>query len=319
MKPFKLTSAFKDYLWGGTRLKEEFGKKTDMNPLAESWELSAHPDGMCVIETGENRGKRFAEFIAENPQAVGASFKKGDDFPLLIKLIDAAQKLSIQVHPNDDYAARVEKGFGKTEMWYILDCKPEAFLYFGFEHEISAEEFERRIADNTITDVLHKAPVKKGDVFFIEAGTIHAIGEGIVLAEVQQNSNLTYRVYDFGRLGADGKPRELHVKKAMEVTQLMPAENIADKQQVTEKAGEYTLKQLVHCSRFKVDSVTVEKSFALTADEASFVSVLCTDGSGALECNGEALSLKKGDSAFIPAGCGSALITGKGDFLITRM
>ncbi|MCR5025201.1 MAG: class I mannose-6-phosphate isomerase, partial [Lachnospiraceae bacterium] len=217
MSIFKLKPACKDYLWGGERLKKEYGIEYDGDPLAEAWVLSCHPDGLSVIDSGEHKGKTLSEYIGRNAD-------KTLGFPVLIKLIDAKQNLSIQVHPDDEYAMSHEGQKGKTEMWYILDSAPDAFIYYGFKKEISKEEFEQRIRDNTITEVLNKVRVKKGEAYFIKAGTLHAIGAGCLIAEVQQNSNVTYRIYDYDRVGADGKRRELHIDKALDVTDRRPPE-----------------------------------------------------------------------------------------------
>ena len=170
--------------------------------------------------------------------------KSLDSFPVLIKLIDAKDNLSIQVHPYDEYAQRVEHEQGKTEAWYVIDCEEGAELIYGFKKEISSQEFEERIMNNTLLDVVNSVPVKKGDLFFIESGTLHAIGKGILLAEVQQNSNSTYRVYDYGRVGADGKPRELHIKKAVDVTSCTPPTHSYGAKPVTEKVTDTKLQSL---------------------------------------------------------------------------
>ena len=215
--PMLLDAPCKDYLWGGNRLREEYGKVSDKDKIAESWELSCHKDGESVIANGELAGKTLTQYIEEQGKAVlGKNCEKFENFPILIKLIDAKDNLSVQVHPNNEYAMRVEGEYGKTEMWYIVDCDPGAELIYGFKGEISRDEFKERIANNTLLEVTNNVPVHKGDVFFIEAGTLHAIGKGILIAEIQQNSNTTYRVYDYGRVGADGKPRQLHVEKAVE-------------------------------------------------------------------------------------------------------
>ena len=206
MKIEKLSPAFKDYLWGGTKLRDVYGKKCDYEKVAESWELSTHPAGQSVIDGGEYDGLKFGEYLEKvGAKALGVNGAKFKEFPVLIKFIDAKQPLSVQVHPSDEYALRVEGEYGKTEMWYVVDCEPGASLYFGVNRALTKEEFKKRIEDNTLTDVLYKADVKKGDVFFIQSGTIHAIGAGILICEIQQNSNTTYRVYDYGRRGADGK------------------------------------------------------------------------------------------------------------------
>ena len=223
MYPMKLTPAFKDYLWGGTRLRTEYHMQSDLGKLAEAWVLSCHKDGPSVVENGELAGMTLEAAIEKTGKdCLGTKGKAFEFFPILIKLIDAKDNLSIQVHPSDEYALRVEGEYGKTEMWYVVDCDPGSCLYYGFNREVTPDEFAARIADNTLLEVLNKVEVKKGDCFFIESGTIHAIGAGLLIAEIQQNSNTTYRVYDYGRVGADGQPRQLHVEKAKAVTQLCP-------------------------------------------------------------------------------------------------
>ena len=220
MSILKLTPSCKDYLWGGSRLRTDFGVQSDLNPLAEAWVLSCHPDGPSYLPDGT----MLADYLAAHPEAAGTDCKKFEMFPVLTKFIDAKESISIQVHPSNEYALEHEHQYGKTEMWYVLDCEPGAFLYYGFDHEISREELEERIRNNTLTEVLNAVPVKKGDCFFIPSGTLHAICKGVVVVEVQQNSNVTYRVYDYGRVGADGKPRALHVKQALEVMRRTPPE-----------------------------------------------------------------------------------------------
>ena len=219
MSILKLKPSCKDYIWGGHRLAEEYGIQSDKDVLAEAWVLSCHPDGPCVIVNGPNAGKTLAQYIQENgSQALGTHCRRFRDFPILVKFIDAAQNLSVQVHPGNRYALAEEHQYGKTEMWYVMDAAPNSFLYYGFKREVSQEEFARRIQEDTLLEVLNAVPVQKGDVLFIESGTIHAIGAGILIAEIQQNSNVTYRVYDYGRVGKDGKKRDLHIEKALAVT-----------------------------------------------------------------------------------------------------
>ena len=212
MYPIKLKPALKDYIWGGTRLKSDFHKTSDLERVAESWELSCHKDGPSIIENGELAGLTLDEYVKRyGTNVLGTNCSKFESFPILIKLIDAKDNLSVQVHPDNDYALRVEGEYGKTEMWYIVDCDDGAELLYGFKNSISKEEFKERIQNNTLTEVTNRVRVNKGDAFFIEAGCLHAIGKGIVIAEIQQNSNTTYRIYDYGRLGTDGKPRDLHI------------------------------------------------------------------------------------------------------------
>jgi len=318
MYPLKLDPAFKDYLWGGTRLRDDFGKKCDYDKVAESWELSCHKDGNSVISNGEYAGLTLAEYIERCGKTVlGSNCARFEQFPILIKLIDAKDNLSVQVHPDNEYAQRVEGEYGKTEMWYIVDCDPGAELLYGFKHDISKEEFRTRIENNTLLEVTRSVPVKKGDVFFIEAGTLHAIGKGILIAEIQQNSNTTYRIYDYGRVGADGKPRQLHIDKAADVTSLCPAKPYPVTESFTENGAVKRL--LAKCDYFTVYTVDAEEKASFNADSTSFHSILLLEGNAELDCGKDRLSLKKGDSVFLPAGCGEYTLTGRFKSIFTRI
>lgn len=319
MYPIKLKPAFKDYLWGGTRLRDDFGKDCDFDKIAESWELSCHKDGNSVVADGEFAGLTLAQYIEKEGKSVlGTNCEKFENFPILIKLIDAKDNLSVQVHPNNEYAQRVEGEYGKTEMWYVVDCDEGASLLYGFKHNITKEEFRERIENNTLLEVTNSVPVKKGDVFFIEAGTLHAIGKGILIAEIQQNSNTTYRIYDYGRVGADGKPRQLHIDKAVDVTNLSPAKPYPQSEPVD--MGGWTKKRLAKCEYFTVDVINVDTSAALEADKSSFVNILVLDGGCVLSSEGnDAVELKKGDSVFIPAGLGKFELTGKCSAVMTHI
>ena len=306
MYTLKLKPALKDYLWGGTRLKTEYKMPTDLEKVAEAWVLSTHKDGNGIVLNGELEGKTFSEAVAAfGADCLGENGKKFSYFPILIKLIDAKDDLSVQVHPNDEYALRVEGEYGKTEMWYIVDCEEGATLYYGFNKEISKEEFSAKIADNTITDVLNKVPVKKGDVFFIPSGTIHAIGKGILIAEIQQNSNTTYRVSDYGRLGVDGKPRPLHIDKAVEVTSL-------SKPPVQSNLPNGTLAE---CEYFNVKIYNTDEVKNIVVDDTSFSALLCLDG----EVSFDGVTLKKGDCAFVPANRGEITFSGSATIIESRV
>lgn len=316
----KLRPALKDYLWGGTRLKTDFGFQTDLDIVAEGWMLSCHKDGENIVENGKYEGKTLSEVIAAaGKEILGTNTQNFDRFPILIKLIDAKKDLSVQVHPDNAYALRVEGEYGKTECWYILDCDEGAELIYGFKREISKEEFKQRIADNTFLEVVNKVPVHKGDLFFIDAGTLHAIGGGILLAEIQQNSNTTYRVYDYGRLGADGKPRPLHTEKAVDVTNCVPPTH-GISPEGEKVACDGSAKQLLtNCDLFTVSSVEVTGIYSGTADNSSFVSVLCTEGSGNIACGDDTFSIQKGDSFFLAANSGSFTVKGNVSFIETRI
>ncbi len=307
MYPLILKPAIKDYLWGGTKLKEDFGYQTDKDIAAEGWVLSCHKDGENIIMNGEYKGKTLSEVLALwGDKALGERASKFSYFPILIKLIDAKKSLSIQVHPDDEYALKNEGEYGKTEMWYIVDCERGAELIYGFKDEISKEEFKSRIEDNTLTQVCNSVPVHKGDVFFINSGTLHAIGEGILIAEVQQNSNSTYRVYDFGRVGADGKPRELHIDKALDVTKLeKPTVPYGDVGKITSNGAD-SYRELARCDLFTSGIISLKKRFKIKTNE-SFTSLLVLDGNAVLYWNGEEIGINKGDSIFVPAGFEIAL------------
>lgn len=317
MEILKLKPVFKDYIWGGTRLKSDFGFESDLDKLAEGWMLSCHKDGKNIIENGEYKGKTLDEVIEEKgkEKVVGTRSLDFPYFPVLIKLIDAKDNLSIQVHPDNDYAQRVEGEFGKTEIWYVLDATDDAQLIYGFKNKISSEGFVDAIKNNTLTDVLNSVKVKKGDLLFIEAGTVHAIGKGTLVAEIQQNSNTTYRVYDYGRLGADGKPRELHIDKAVDVSKTEPPKYDIKPMGEPEKFNDYTKTLLTKCDLFTVNHYELNGKVTLEADEKSFNHVLVVDGAGTIND----VDFKKGDSFYIPANYGKYEINGKCEIIVTNI
>ena len=302
MYPLLLKPAMKDYLWGGTKLKEEWGFETDKNIAAEAWLLSSHRDGDGIVANGELKGKAFSEVLSLwGKEALGERAERFSYFPILIKFIDANQSLSVQVHPDDEYALKNEGEFGKSEMWYIVDCEEGAELIYGFKENISKEEFERRIKDNTLPEVCNYVPVKKGDVFFIEAGTLHAIGAGILICEVQQNSNSTYRVWDFGRVGADGKPRELHIDKALDVTKCeKPTRPYGRVGEIVGNENDFK-RELVNCDLFKSGIMKISEKGTIETN-GSFTSLIFLDGEAEVKWNEGSFNAKKGDSVFVPAG-----------------
>lgn len=302
MYPLLLNAPIKDYLWGGTRLKTEFGFETDAEKAAEAWMLSCHKDGESIVRNGEHAGKTLSRVLELwGEKGMGTKAAAFPYFPLLIKLIDAKDRLSIQVHPDDAYALKNEGEFGKTEMWYVVDCDEGAELIYGFKRSIDRSEFARRIKDNTLTEVCNYVPVKKGDVFFISAGTLHAIGKGILIAEIQQNSNSTYRVSDYGRLGADGKPRPLHVDKALAVTQTTAPSKEYGAVGHTARFPFGTIRELAQCDLFKADLLSLDGHAGMVTDEKSFQALLVLSGEAVLSYVGGTMRLKKGDSVLIPA------------------
>jgi len=320
MYPLKLQAPLKDYIWGGTTLKTKYNKITDLEKVAESWELACHKDGQSIILNGKARGMTLESYIAQQGERIlGTHGSRFSYFPLLIKLIDAKDNLSVQVHPENEYALRVEGEYGKTEMWYIVDCEPGASLLYGFKKEISKDEFERRIADHTLLDVCNRVKVHKGDVFFIEAGTLHAIGKGILIAEIQQNSNTTYRIYDYGRLGNNGKPRELHVAKAIDVTKLVPPTHETKAALEMDFFANYKADLLVQCEYFTVYHFDLHGKCHLQATKKSFQSILVLDGTLEIEYAAGEMTIEKGESVFIPAEMGEYMLKGEGDFILSMV
>lgn len=310
MKILKLTPAIKDYIWGGTRLSTEFDMVSFTDRQAEAWVLSCHEAGHSIIENGEDKGRTLAEVIAEKGKGcLGTNCEKFSFFPILIKLIDARDNLSVQVHPDDEYAMRVEGEYGKTEAWYIMDCDEGAEIIYGFKKDITKEEFRKSIEENTLLDYVNRVKVKKGDIFFIEAGTLHAICKGILLAEVQQNSNTTYRVYDYGRL-QNGKPRELHVEKALDVTSTKAIDASGKPMGETVKKDGYSETLLTSCELFTMKKLEIEEKAVVVADSTSFVSLVCLDGNGVVMHGDTCVTLYKGESVFIPASYGEVEILG---------
>lgn len=306
----RLSPAFKDYLWGGSIIKEKF-QISDMDKVAEAWVLSTHKDGQSRVVGGSLSGKTLTESISIlGNSALGENAQDFEMFPQMLKIIDAEQSLSIQVHPSDQYALENEGQYGKTEMWYILDAKPGAGIYYGVKEECTKEELQNAIKNDKIQDILRFVPCKKSESYFIPSGTIHAIGAGLLIAEIQQNSNVTYRVYDFGRVGADGKPRELHTQKALTVSSLSPMQDQALKKAEEIPFGTKTL--LSTCPYFEAVKVSISGKYTLTPDN-SFACVFILEGEGEIE--GEKFS--RFDTFFVPADYGDTLIKGDFEAMIT--
>ncbi|MCR5819947.1 MAG: class I mannose-6-phosphate isomerase [Bacteroidaceae bacterium] len=339
MTPFLLKPSGKDYIWGGTRLREEFHKDLPQEPLAETWECSTHPDGPSYVASGVFHGITLTEVLKKNPDFLGTSpsVSSSVNLPVLIKFIDARNNLSVQVHPDDDYARREENGQdGKTEMWYVVDAEPGAQLVFGLNRAISADELRQSLELGTIEHYLRRIPVHKDDVFFIPSGTIHAIGSGALIAEIQQNSNLTYRLYDYGRLDKDGKPRELHIEKALDVADLSGSQNPRQPLRVLRYRPGFATESLARCQYFEVSRCLLHSTgVAIPPLPESFRVLLCIEGEGELRevqnpdaANPKAhdgmknkdhiLSFRKGDTIFIPATTPELMLSGKAEFLLTR-
>lgn len=315
--PMKLKPYVSETIWGGTRLIHEYGIETEKDNAAEGWMLSCHESGLCHIDNGPLTGKTLLEVCREAPELCGKNAERFADFPILIKFIDARDDLSIQVHPTAEYCQKTGKGQSKTECWYVLDTAPGASLLMGFNEEISSEEFQKSIEEGKVLDHVKRFDVKKGDFFFIESGTLHAICKGVLLAEVQESSNTTYRIFDYNRPGKDGKPRELHIEDAVAVTNCKPYTPSAYCKD--EKLYNGIKHILADCPLFNVAELKIRGGFSEVADETSFVSLLVLSGDGYLSTPNGSLSLKKGDSVFIPASTGIFNLEGEMDILETRV
>lgn len=299
-KIYKLEPAIKDNIWGGNKLRE-YGKNTDKDRIAESWELSFTNGGEAKIHDGREMSEAFPK------DTWGEACQKFHAFPVLTKFIDAKDNLSVQVHPSDAYALENEGQFGKTEMWYVVDAEEGAGLYMGLERECGKDEFAAAVADGSVESLLSFKKVRQGDVYFIPSGTIHAIGAGVVIFEIQQNSTLTYRLYDYMRRDKDGNLRELHVDKAMKVSLLEPykeAKFDTDDASVIGKCEYFETRK--YQLNFTKKRFNVEKD--------SYLSITCVKGEGTIE--GEKIGL--GDTFFIPAGAGEITVDGNLEIITVK-
>ncbi len=317
MEILKLKPVLKDYIWGGERLKKDFGYQTELEKVAEGWLLACHKDGKNIIENGKYKGLTLDEVIEKEGKEKFAGKKSLNFpyFPVLIKLIDAKDNLSVQVHPDNKYAEKVEHEFGKTEIWYVIDAAEDAQLIYGFKNKITSADFKAAIENNTLMDILNTVKVKKGDLFFIEAGTVHAIGKGVLIAEIQQNSNSTYRVYDYGRVGADGRPRELHIEKAVDVSVTEPPKHDIRPMGNPERHKDYTSTLLTKCELFTVNHYDINGIITLEADENSFNHIMVIDGCGKIND----APFGKGDSYYIPADSGKYTVSGNCEIIVTNI
>lgn len=329
-KPFLLKPAGKDYLWGGNRLNDDFSKGIELLPLAETWECSTHPDGPSIVASGEYTGQSLVDVLKEHPEFLGShplmaeSAKRGE-LPVLIKFIDAKKDLSVQVHPDDAYAMKNENGsLGKTEMWYVMDAAKDAELIYGFYRDIDKETLRKSLQEGSVEKYLQKIKIKKDDVFFIEAGTVHAIGAGALIAEIQENSNLSYRLYDYNRVDKNGKKRELHIDKALDVVSVKRSAEPRQPLRVLHYKRGAASEFLCRCKYFQVERqiINTERCRSMAefqTDGNSFQVLLCLKGCGSiLEEGGEMLNFFKGDCIFVPADSVLLKLHGKAQFLKVR-
>lgn len=324
-KPFLLRPTGKDYLWGGKRLNDEFAKEIDISPLAETWECSTHPDGLSFVASGEMEGMTLADVLAKHPEYLGThpSFSINGSLPIMIKFIDASKDLSVQVHPSDEYAYVNENGQpGKTEMWYVLDAAKGSNIVYGLSTDVTADELRESINEGSIVKYLQKVPVKKNDVFFMEPGIIHAIGAGVLVAEIQQNSNLTYRLYDYDRTDKNGNKRELHIDNALEVAKLTGSKTPKQPLRVLKYRPGVASEMIGRCKYFEVYRRIINterrQKILFHSDELSFRVLLCVNGCGTLSFAGEVLDIYKGDCVFVPAQSVDIRVHGKMQILDVR-
>jgi len=319
--PFLLQPAVKDYLWGGRRLNDDFSKRMASDVIAETWECSTHPDGVSVVASGEWMGRPLDELLKEHPEYLGEHANGATELPVLVKLIDADRDLSVQVHPDDEFAREHENGQnGKTEMWYVMDADPDSRIAYGLHHTIGREEFREAIGRGTVERYLQMVPARKNDLFFIRPGTIHAIGAGCLVAEIQQSSNLTYRLYDYDRTDRNGNKRPLHIDKGLAVANLEAMPEPRQPMRLLRYAGGTASELLCRCQYFQVSRVLVNterhgNEAVFRASRESFEVFLFLNGCGTMSCGDSMLQFYKGDCVFVPAGAPEIQLHARTEFL----
>lgn len=312
-EPIFLEPEFKDYIWGGQKLKNIFKKKVKNEECtAESWEISTNENGESTIKNGQYKGKTLTQIFNEKEireDVFGTKCMSLTEFPLLVKFIDANKSLSVQVHPDNEYARKYENSLGKTEMWYILDCEPGAQIICGVKPGVTKEILKESMNSEKIAECLNYIDVEKGDAIYIPSGTIHALLGKILVAEVQQNSNLTYRVYDWGRVGKDGKPRELHIQKALDVID-------TEKTPQIKKINNNEVKvNIVDSEFFITNKINVNGKFEENISNESFIAFDVVEGNGTLKVFEQVYEINKGDSFIIPACAGKYELNGEIELL----
>lgn len=320
-EPVLLRPAAKDYLWGGSRLNDDYSKGIDVSPLAETWECSTHPDGVSTVASGIYAGRPLTELLHDHPDYLGTHPGEGEELPIIVKFIDAKKDLSVQVHPDDEYARVHENGQkGKTEMWYVIDAARGASILYGFNADMTAETVRGRIADGTVMQCLHRIDIKKDDVFFIPSGTVHAIGAGTLVAEIQENSNVTYRLYDYDRKDRNGQKRPLHIDKALDVADLNRAGRPRQPLRVLRFRPGCATELLSRCACFQVERLLLNTEATrhmpeFSADSESFQVFLCVSGCGVMYWQGDMINFYQGDCIFVPASSIPFRLHGKAQFL----
>lgn len=318
--PFLLSPAPKDYLWGGSRLNDDFSFGLPVSPFAEAWVCSTHPDGGSTIPACscslQELLKTHPDFLGTHPLATTGG---KPELPILIKLIDAKQDLSVQVHPDDEYALVHEHQLGKTEMWYVLDARPDTTLVYGFNRDTTPEEVKAAIKSGKIDALLNHVPVHRNDLFFIEAGTVHAIGAGALVAEIQENSNVTYRLYDYDRVDKNGR-RPLHIEKALSVSNLRASISPRQPMRILRYKNGCAGELLSRCRYFQVERMllnteTQRSLVPFRTDSNSFHALLCVDGCGSVSSDDDHINFFKGDCLFVPADSAPLRLHGRAQLL----
>ena len=311
--PLQFDAILKERIWGGEKLKTFLNKPVVSKITGESWELSTVEGDVSIIANGDNKGKALTELINEYPNEIlgTAVYKRfGNQFPLLFKYLDAREDLSIQVHPNDELAKKRHNSFGKTEMWYVMQADADARIIVGFKENSNAKEYLEHLKDNTLVSILDDVKAKPGDVFFLETGTVHAIGAGLVVAEIQQTSDITYRLYDFDRKDAQGNTRELHVDLALDAINY----NKVDTYKTYSKEINHS-NTIVDCPYFTTNYIPLENDMSIVRKGATFTVYMCIEGSFEIEYNTIKYHYIKGDTVLIPAAMLEFTLSGKASIL----
>ncbi|WP_294963945.1 type I phosphomannose isomerase catalytic subunit [uncultured Flavobacterium sp.] len=311
--PLQFEPILKERIWGGEKLKTILNKPIVSKITGESWELSTVQGDVSVVANGVLKGKSLMDLIDETPDAIlGTKVYErfGKQFPLLFKYLDAREDLSIQVHPNDKLAKERHNSFGKTEMWYVMQADADARIIVGFKEDSSKEEYLKHLHDNTLVSILDDVKAKSGDVFFLETGTVHAIGAGLVVAEIQQTSDITYRLYDFDRVDAQGNKRELHVDLALDAINY----NKVDTQKKYDSKIN-TSNVVVDCPYFTTNFIPLEDKVEVSKSGETFTVYMCIEGSFEIEYDGFKQAYKKGDTVLVPAAINAFVLSGKASIL----
>lgn len=311
--PLTFNPILKERIWGGNNLKTLFGKELQSEQTGESWELSTVGEDISIISNGNYKGKLFTKLVSEFPKEVLGEkvySQFGEQFPLLFKFLDASEDLSIQVHPNDELAQKRHNSFGKTEMWYIIQADENARNIIGFKEKSSSEEYLEKLKNKELLSILKEEKVQKGDVFFLETGTVHAIGKGIVLAEIQQTSDITYRIYDWERTDNNGNPRELHLDLALDAINYNPTQT-----RKPYSKNENSENKIVESNYFSVNFIPLNGSLKMSKNQNSFRVYMCTDGSFSVFCNKAKYDFQKGDTILFPAILNEYILEGNAELL----